>query len=163
MLTTVEGIMVIGYALAALAMARALVWLALGAGVFVASSVYWRMGGPHPELLAGALDAGVCLAIYFYGRQRWEMWVWRLFQVMLLVNMMHLAGSIGIFYDISRTAYAITLEVMNWLVILLIAGTGILQRVGYDYGGVTGPWRGVRGVVHTLCEKRQTPPFTAAH
>lgn len=165
-MTTVEGVMLVGYAVAALvAMGnlRAMAWLAVGAGTFLASSAYWRTGWEHPELVAGGLDAAVCLAIYFFGRQRWEMWVWRFFQVMLLINIIRLAGTIGIFHDTGQAPYAITLEAMNWLVILLIGGMSGLQRIGYDYGGVSGPWRGVRGVVRTLCEKRRTPPFTAAH
>lgn len=165
-MTQVEGIMLIGYAVGALiafGQIRAMVWLAVGAGTFLASSLYWRAGLPHPELFAGMLDASVCLAIYFAGRHRWEMWVWRFFQVMLLVNILHLAGTIGIFYNTGQIPYAITLEVMNWLIILLIAGTCALQRIGYDYGGAYRSWGGFRGVVLALCEERRTPPFTAVH
>jgi hypothetical protein len=164
-MTAVEGIMLVGYAVAALIAIgnlRAMTWLAVGAGTFLGSSAYWRTGWEHPELVAGGLDAAVCLGIYFAGRQRWEMWVWRFFQVMLMVNIIHLAGDIGIFHDTGQAPYAITLEAMNWLVILLIGGMSGLQRIGYDYGGVSGPWRGVRGVVRTLREERRTPPFTAA-
>jgi hypothetical protein len=164
-MTQVEGIMLIGYAVGALVgfgQWRAKLWLACGAGVFIASSVYWRLGGPHPELFAGGLDAAVCLAVYFFGRHRWEMWVWRLFQVMLLLNMIRLAGSVEIFHNIDHTAYAVLLEVVNWLVIILIGGTAGLQRIGYDNGGAADPWRGIRGVVHSLCAKRRTPPFTEA-
>ena len=164
MLTSVEGVMIIGYAVAAMvAMSapRAIAWLAVSATVFVASSVYWRWGGAHPELVAGGLDAAVCLAIYFFGRQRWEMWVWRLFQVMLLINIIRLTGSVGIFHNIDHTAYAVLLEAMNWLVIIVAGGTAGLQRIGYDHGGASDPWRGIRGVVHSLCAQRRTPPFTA--
>jgi hypothetical protein len=163
-MTPIEGVMLTGYAVAALiAMGnlRAMLWLAVGAGTFIASSAYWRAGLPHPELLAGGLDASVCLAVYFFGRHRWEMWVWRLFQVMLLINIIKLAGSVEIFHNVDQTAYAILLEAMNWLVIILTGGTAGLQRIGYDNGGASDPWRGVRGIVHTLCAQRRTPPFTA--
>lgn len=165
-MTAIEGVMLTGYAVAALIAIgnlRALLWLVGGAGTFLASSAYWRTGYAHPELVAGSMDAAVCLAIYFAGRQRWEMWVWRFFQVMLMINIIRLAGTIGIFHDTGQAPYAITLEAMNWLVILLIGGTSGLQRIGYDYGGASNPWRGVRGVVRALCEKRRTPPFTTAH
>lgn len=163
-MTTIESVMLIGYGLGivvALGQVRAMLWLAVAALVFLASSFYWRAGLPHPELLAGGLDAAVCLAIYFTGRRRWEMWVWRLFQVMLLINILRLAGGLQVFYRVDHNAYAATLEAMNWLVIIVAGGTAGLKRIGYDHVGATDPWRGLRGVVHSLCEKRRTPPFTA--
>lgn len=163
-MTTIEGTMLVGYtvgALVAFGQWRAMIWLAVGAVVFIASSLYWRAGLPHPELFAGCLDAAVCLGIYFGGRQRWEMWVWRLFQVMLLLNIMRLAGTLGIFHNVDHIAYAIMLEAMNWLVIIVAGGTAGLQRIGYDHGRAIDPWRGVSGVVRSLCAQRRTPPFTA--
>lgn len=164
MLTTVEGIMLLGYAVGALvAMGnlRAMAWLGLGAAVFTASSVYWRTGLPHPELVAGAFDTIVCLTIYFAGRERWEMWIWRLFQVMLMLNIIRLAGTVGIYPNADHGTYAVLLEVTNWLVILLISGTAGLQRIGYGYGGAADPWHRVSGLVRALHAQRSRPPFTA--
>lgn len=122
---------------------------------------YWKSGLPYAELIAGSADAAVCLGIYFFGRWRWEMWIWRLMQAQVLVNVIFLASNLYVVPRIDQDTYASILEALNWIAILSIGGIAVLQRIGYDLGRARLPWAGFRGLVRTLRSQRSTPPFTA--
>ena len=139
---------------------RGILWIALAAYSFVVSTIYWRSGLPYPEGVAGACDALVCLGVYFYGREMWEMAIWRLFQTSVAVNFLYLAGHLGIFVSIDHTVYSSMLEAINWLILLLIGGMGLLQRLGVSHdGGARRPWRRVYLALHSL---RREAPFHKA-
>lgn len=139
---------------------RAIGWLAALQISIAVSVAYWKSGLPYGEAVAGGCDAAVCLGIYFFGKYLWEMWVWRLAQLMLLVNLCYLAGNVGIFYNIDHDVYSSILEVINWIAIASIGGTAILNRVDVDVGSAHS-WPRVRHLVRALREKRAKPPFTA--
>lgn len=139
---------------------RGVVWVGAAALDFIVSTAYWRSGFGYPEAVAGVCDVAVCLAVYSIGRQQWEMWVWRLFQTSLAINVLYLAGNLGIFRSIPHDAYASMLEAINWLLLLLIGGMSALQRIGaYDYAGAHRPWDRLRWAMRTLREKRHAPAF----
>ena len=139
---------------------RAAVWLFAGAASYALSAVYWRVGGPHPETVAGVSDFAICIGIYFFGRYAWEMILWRIFQAMLLVNIIFLGGNLGLF-PVSITGYSVILEALNWSAILLLGGTSALQGVGSYDGIVERAWRPVRGALRFVRAQRSHPPFTA--
>lgn len=136
---------------------RAIMWIIAGALSFVASTAYARFDLPYPPAFTAACDVAVCLGVYFFGQLRWELHLWRLFQLSVLVSIAHLAGVIGPHY-----AYIVALETINWLALFLIAGTAIMARVG-ENGMGSGRWtdRRLRWANRTLHEKRATAPFTA--
>ncbi len=137
---------------------RATGWIAALAGSFLASSFYWRTGLPYGEFFAGICDATVCLLIYAFGKYRWELAVWRMFQAMLLVNILYLAGNIGIFYRVDHVFYASILEALNILILLTIGGVAVLQRIGSN-GSFLSSWPRVHRALLALRARRRSHPF----
>ena len=144
---------------------RAILWVVLAAVDFAISTVYWRSGLPYAEGVAGACDAAVCLGIYFAARQRWELWIWRLFQTSVAINFLYLAGNIGIFTPIDHEVYSSALEAINWLTLLLIGGMAGAQWIGASIASAHRPWS-PRGVLHrtlmALRHQRRETPFHKA-
>lgn len=105
-------------------LARAWVWILLGAWSFFVSTAYARLGLPYPSAMGVACDAVVVLTIYHVGKSNYELLLWRVFQTMILINILYLAGVIG-----PHWAYATALEICNWAALLIIAGTAIAERV----------------------------------
>lgn len=141
---------------------RGILWVLTAAASFAASTAYWRTGLPYAEGVAGICDAAVCLSVYFIGRQRWEMWIWRLFQTSVAINFLYLAGNIGIFAQIPHDTYSIMLEAINWMTLLLIGGMSTMQRIGFSDGSAHRPWDRVRVALHSLREERTEPSFLRA-
>lgn len=135
---------------------RALLWIAVGAMNFVVTAAFeTRWPAWHPYF-TGFADASVCLAIYFIGRHKWEMMVWRIFQTSVLVSILFIAGLIP-----SHYAYIAGLEACNWAALVVIGGTQGLRLVDHGMG-----WNRFRRahqrlhrLVRALCEKRAKAPF----
>ena len=138
---------------------RSRLWVGVAALSYINATIAWRAGLPYAEAITGLGDAGVCLAVYFAGRYRWEMWIWRLFQTSVAISMLFLAGNIGVFLSIPHEVYSILMEAINWLLLLLIGSMSIAQRIGAANVGARRPWNRVRGFALALREKRTTPPF----
>ncbi len=161
-MTDVDLSLLVGLLFAAMASyrnPRGVVWLGLAAIDFIASTAYWRSGLPYAEGVAGACDAAVCLAVYFAGKERWELGVWRLMQISVAINFLYLAGNIGIFSDIPHETYSIMLEAINWILLLFIGGMGIMQRIGVSNAGAHRPWNRVRRALLALRAQRTEPAF----
>lgn len=147
-------------------------WLLAAAASYTVSTLYWRSGLPYGAFVAGLSDAMICLAVYFVAKRRWEMWVWRLFQVSVGVNLFYLAQQYGIPYrlglrwSLSHNDYSIILEIINWVALLFLGGTGVLQPVGGSNasGAVAGIAGRIRRLALPLFGPRAHPPFhKAAH
>jgi len=143
---------------------RAWSWLGAAAVSYATSTMYWRTGLPHPAFIGGIMDALICLGIYFFGRFRWEMWVWRLFQFSLLVNLIYLGATFGGTGSQLHNAYAVTLEAVNWLALFWIGGNGLAQAIGAANAdpAVHSPGGGLRRLVRALYRQRAHPPFYKA-
>lgn len=103
---------------------RAWLWLACGAASFIVSTAYARYGLPHSPAFTLAGDAAVCLAVYFFGVERWEIsGIYRIFQLSVLISLFRLSGIIA-----DQWLYIVCLELLNWAALLLIGGTAILDR-----------------------------------
>ena len=117
---------------------RAWLWILAGAASFVASTAYARYGLPLPPLITALCDAAVCLAIYAYpwrasesvDRYRWELGVYRLFQLSVLVSIVFLGMVLFRSPSASNFWYVTALELINWAVLLLIVGTAVAQWAG---------------------------------
>ncbi len=138
---------------------RALIWI-LGAALdYTVSVVYWRTGLPYAEAVAGMCDATLCLCLYFGARERWELVIYRLFQVSLAVNIFFLAGNLGIIPMVSQDTYASILELLNWLALLLIGGVGVAQWVGAPSVAARRSTGRLGRAVRSLRSPRKTRPF----
>lgn len=142
---------------------RALVWLAVIAASFAASSVYWRTSLPHPVVFAGVCDAIAWLVIYAGAKRKWEMRLGNVVQAMILVNIVY--GVLPVYgVEVSAFAYGVLLDVCNWAALFLIGGTAWMQMVG-AYGG-TALARRPRSLLHrlgaALHAERKEPPWWRA-
>lgn len=136
---------------------RALGWIAAGAANFVITAAYEAYGLPYHPAFTGFADASLCLAIYFVGRYRWEMRLWNVLQLSVMVSILRMLGVIQSHYD-----YIVALEVCNWMALGVIGGTRALQLVDRNLGwerSYRGAHQRIHLVVHSLREKRATPPF----
>ena len=141
--------------LLSLRLPRGLLLVGVGAASYLLSAAAWRMNWPYVSFVTGMCDAAVCFAVYFGGKQRWELWVWRIYQVSVAASLIYLASSLRIFSSIPHDIYSLVLEACNWAVLLVIGGTAILQLIGADDDvGVTRAWGGVRRFNHFARQKR---------
>lgn len=138
---------------------RGVMWIAAGAAVFVVTAAYDVRGGEHHALVTGFFDGALCLAVYFFGRRRWEMWLWRIFQCSVLISILHAFDAVGGPYW-----YVVWLELCNYAALIWIGGIGLAGLVG-DAGGYgdRAPHRTFRRADHALRAERAQPPFTRQH
>ena len=150
--------------------ARAWAWLGAGAASYIVSTIYWRLGLPHAPFIGGLADAAICLAVYLWGRYRWEMIVWRLFQASVAVNVVYasiLFVLIKVLHyppdfphaSLLHNAYSGMLEVINAIALLWIGGNGAMQIIGATNAHRDRPWRRVLGPVSALYRERKDVPF----
>ena len=93
-----------------------------------------------PSIVAAACDAVVCILIYRMGVERWErVWLYGISLAMMGTNLLYASGLIMGFSPIpDRGTLGIILEVMNLAALVLIGGTGILDRVQHGRSGIGG-------------------------
>lgn len=75
---------------------RSRIWIAAGIVSFVVTTAWARYSMPYPPAFTLAVDAGVCLLIYFFGEEEWEDKVYTIFQLSVLISLVYLAGPIDI-------------------------------------------------------------------
>lgn len=141
---------------------RAWAWLGAAALSYVVSTIYWRLNLPYAPFIGGLADAAICLGLYFFARYRWEMWVWRLFQLSVLINLVYLGGSLNLWPSPSHNAYSAMLEAVNWLALLWIGGNGAVQVIGAADADAHSPYGGLRRLVRALYRERAEPAFHKA-
>lgn len=137
---------------------RAWLWIFMAALSFILSTAYARMDWPYPAHFTAGCDIMVCLSVYFFGRRQWEMMIWRLFQLSVGISLLYIARLIG-----PHWAYVVSLELVNWALLLMISGAGIVQWVAVN-GGSSFYWRmrGLRVVNRALSAQRAQPAFHKA-
>jgi hypothetical protein len=120
--------LLIGAALTALISYRlphALLWLFVAGADAVACDVYYAYDGARPAVFTLCVDCLVCLAIHWLAKERYEIWLFRIFQLSVFVSVLRISGVL-----VSSYMYVTTLELINWLALLLISSTAILGKVG---------------------------------
>lgn len=141
---------------------RAWGWLGAMAVSYAFSTIYWRLNGPEAAFVAGMSDAAICLAVYFLARRKWEIVIGRLFLVSVAVNMVYYFGTMRLVASLSHNDYGAMLEAINWLAMLWIGGTGLLQMVGEDDGvSAHSLSHHLRRLMLPVFRPRAHPPFTA--
>ena len=128
---------------------RGVAWVAAITADLIATTAYWRSGLPYAEVFSGLNDAAICFGTYFIGRYRWEMWLWRLYQTSVLINIVYLACHFFGVGSVTQDVYSTLLEVVNWTAFLSIGGISA-QWIGAVDAVAYRPWRRVRGPVFSL-------------
>jgi len=134
---------------------RAVVWICAAAASFAVSALYEGAGLPYAAAFTLCCDAAVCYAVYSWASEEWELWLFNLFRASVLISIMHLLGLVGGHY-----VYVAALDVVNWLVLIVISGTAILDMAGHHGNNTRSRWvADIRGAWRALRASRQTPPF----
>lgn len=118
---------------------RGVTWVVVGAANFVITAAYEAWGLPYHPFVTGLFDASVCVAIYFFGVFRWELALFLVYQLSVLVGILSLAGLTGDHYW-----YIVALEFCNYLALIVIWSGSVAQMVG---DGTPSSW-GARGRVY---------------
>lgn len=161
-------------ALVALALAyktpRAVLWIGLLATSFVVSVAYLRhyeAVQAHnidmvrslqfsyaewlpPSIIAAVCDATICIAIRYIGREKWETrWLYGVMLVMVATNLVYASGVILRFPPMlpSQDILGIWLEIVNYLALALIGGTGVLDRLGAGRAELFRSFAGLRRIL----------------
>lgn len=111
-------------------------WIGAGCASFIFSTWYGRQDFLFPSAVTALCDVLICFAIYVFAIERWERYVFRLFQLSVLASIAYFAGWIG-----PHSSYVIALELINWLALGVIGGTPILEWLQHARGD---HWRVVR-------------------
>lgn len=94
---------------------RGSTWVALIAIDLVVTTAWWRAGLPYGDAFTAVFDFSICAAIYFFGRHRWELYVFLIFQCSMLVSIIDLAAMIWAPGWIDHDVYSSVLEILNYL------------------------------------------------
>lgn len=103
---------------------RARYWVGLMMISFVLSVVWWSVGGVHPAVFGAATDFIVALIMLRYAKTTYELWILRAIGAMILVDVFQQFGAIPM-----HEIYAITLEALNYAVLIFIGFWGSSERV----------------------------------
>lgn len=134
---------------------RAWLWIFVGFLSFLVSAVWWRLGLPHHPAATLVCDAAVCLSIYSLAKEEYEIWLYDIFRLSVLISLLKLFGIIH-----ENLVYAAALECVNFAALLLLGGTGILAGTANDENGYFGSWSGnFHRLRVSLRSSRRTPPW----
>jgi len=103
---------------------RAVQWIALGGILYVFSAMWHNYGFPYPTAFGAATNLIMCYLLWIYADQRWELRIWNAYHLMLVVDVLFIFG-----YIRSQYAFAVSLEIINLIALIFIAGIGIAERV----------------------------------
>jgi len=122
---------------------RAWLWIGCLAASFIVSVAYLYnapqgyTGGslwawwPPSSVIAGLCDVAVCLALRAWGVRLWESLLFTLMLFSVAVNIAYSASILLNWPPIPpQEAYAIILEAINYIALIIIGGTGILKSIG---------------------------------
>lgn len=111
---------------------RAWAWLAAGAASYIVSSLYFNAELPLHPFFTALCDAAVCMLIYQFGRVRWELPLFAVFQFSVLVSFTALLRLPDAYQ------YALLLELANWAALLIIGGVGTVRLTDVVMGKLGG-------------------------
>lgn len=130
-------------------------YILLGSVVAIACDVYYASGWPYPAAFTFACDALICLYIHWVATEKWEFALYSVFLASVVVSLLRIPSLIADEYT-----YRLSLELLNWLALLVMFGMAILEgkrgdRVLHD------TWLShVRWLVHYLRSPRSRPHWS---
>lgn len=139
---------------------RSSLWILFGAFSFIGSTAYYRLGYPYYPVATLFFDGCVCIAIYGMARERWELLTMRLFQCSMLISLVYTSILFFLPSLAHHWLYVVLLELANWAVLAVIAGTAILngERAGGN-SAVLNWVSGLRGYIGSLRKARPQDPW----
>lgn len=103
---------------------RAAAWVALGAALYALSAMWHNMGWPYATAFGAGTNFVMIAFLWAYADQKWELRLWNFYHLMLVVDLLYMAGFIR-----DHFVFAVTLEVINLVALLFIIVTGLVERV----------------------------------
>lgn len=137
---------------------RALGWIACGAASFALTLAWQYSELPYHAGICALADAAQCLLIYFFGRYKWELALYRVWQVSILLGIMRFFGLIA-----SQYGFVTALELCNWAALAVIVApkyTASLSDVAPDWRW---PHRHLHRALRSLRETRAETPWHKVH
>lgn len=137
---------------------RALAWIACGALSFALTLAWEYSELPYHAGICALADTAQCLLIYFFGRYKWELALYRVWQASILLGIMRFFGAIT-----SQYVFVLSLELCNWAALAVIVApkyTAKLSDVAPDW-----PWpnRHLHRALRALRETRTETPWHKVH
>lgn len=135
---------------------HALLWICLAGANVVVCDIFYSYDLPYPAAFTLAADALLCLLIHWLATEKWEIGIYIIYCISVLVSVLKLWGALP-----SDYIYRTLLECINWAALFLITGTAILGKVGASGSFFSYNWRGyVWGAYHYLRRPRKTPHWS---
>ena len=134
---------------------RGAVWVAAIMADLIISTAYWRANLPYGDVFTGACDFSVCLSIFTFGRWRWELGLFLLYQFSLLISIIDLGAAIWSPGWIDHDTYSSLLEAVNYIGFLGVGGISGLA-LGSGSRLTRSPWRWLRPAFLPLFVKDPT-------
>lgn len=127
---------------------RGAVWICAILLDMMLSTWAWTSGHPYAAVITAACDFTLCIAIYQFGRNRWEQWLFLLYQFSMLTSIFAHAASIFAPGWMDHDTYSSILEAVNYSAFLLI-GTISGIHIASDREDILAlrPWRRIRALV----------------
>lgn len=143
---------------------KALIWVFAITVSYLNADMAWRsnLGSIEAATLTLIGDGTVCLLVFFLWRQRWELWIWRLYQAAVAVSLIYIVTLLASHGAIRwHNAYSYTQEAINALALLGLFVSGMIQWVGtLDHGPLVRFGRHLHPLVRALHRNRTALPFT---
>lgn len=112
------------------------------------STAAWVNGVPYSAAIVAALDFSLCVLIYQFGRNRWERWMFLLYQFSMLVSILYLGALTWAPGYVDHDLYSTLLEAVNYSAFLLIATISGIRIASHDRDRAAfRPWRRLRLLV----------------
>ena len=137
---------------------RALGWIACGAASFALTLAWQYSELPYHAGICALSDAAQCLLIYHFGKYKWELALYRIWQVSILLGIMRFFGAIT-----SQYGFVTALELCNWAALAVIVApkyTGSLSDVAADWSIAH---RRIHRALRSLREVRAQDPWHKVH
>lgn len=136
---------VAGAALVAWGNLRFLWWLCAMFASYAISVIYWDLGWPRGEFVAGMCDIVIVAIMARKALYLWELWTALIVLTMAFINWLYLANNLTGAQLISHDGYSSVLEVLNIAAIVLIGGVASFDKAGMHDGVAFRPWLYVFG------------------
>lgn len=129
---------------------RTLAWIGAIFAAYIVSVLYWDMGLPNAEFIAGICDIMIVAAISWRAKYVWELWIGLLFLSSAFVNMTYLADNLIGADVIGHVAYSSILEAINIAAIIIIGGVSSFDKAGMVDGLAFRPWLRIFGRMRSV-------------
>lgn len=103
---------------------RAVAWTTMGGILYAVSAMYHNYSLPYATAFGAGTNFVMIGFLWAYADQKWEMRLWNFYHLMLVVDLLFIAGFIR-----EKFVFAVTLEIINLVAVLFILGTGLAERL----------------------------------